>query len=183
MNLSEEALRRSSYAVIRKQLATATDETLVALLDSRSIKVGDTAADLLATRESLEIVTRALLQRSLRSRTAKIRAFGILRQFGKKATGAIEVYLAYLTDRSLDVVADALFGLVFWQDAQVTSAIRHAMVSSAHDKERRRLFSKATEALESQNPFVFSPNYRDASNVWELDKARFPSGAAAMRQR
>lgn len=178
----EERLRGCSYGEIREQLRDASDAMLVTLLDAKSVKVGDTAAGLLASRRFVDTVRHALAESVLQTGKGKVRALGILRQFGKAAPGALEAYLSHLRDRSLDVVGDALFGLVFWQDLQVVPWIRDVMAESRPGSARRSLFEKALAALESGNPFIFSPAFCDVSDVWGLDRDRFPQGAAPERK-
>jgi hypothetical protein len=168
----EDSLKGHSYAEIDRVLADAETRTLMALLDSKSIRIGDSAAGIIARRRETDAVVDAILAKSLRTKLGKIRALSIIGQFGKKCPRSTEAHLALMEDKNPDVVSGALWGLVFLQDVRVLPAIRSAMDRAGEDSEAYLNFELAIEAIESRTPFIFSPGFSDHMNVWELRKER-----------
>lgn len=169
----EKKMSRRSYEDLNNEMGAFDDSVLLELLDSRSIKIGDTAADLLDRRGKTDAVIDAILAGHISTKVGKIRAMSALRSTGKSCARAREVFLALIHDKNRDVVDDALFGLVFLQDLRFIGAIRESIANEAESTEidKRRLL--AIEALEQRDPFLFSPHFHDAGDVWGLDKERF----------
>lgn len=169
----ETKLAKRSYEDIDDELQTYDDRTLIDLLDSKSRKVGSTAADLLSRRGKADVVIDAFFSGKIKTKAGKQRVFFFVRVLGRSCRRAREICLALLQDRNQDVVDDALFGLVFLQNRQVIEAIREAMASKSEGTEMHQRCLMAIEALEQRDPFIFSPHFHDAGNVWGLDKQRF----------
>ncbi|REJ95136.1 MAG: hypothetical protein DWQ29_02220 [Planctomycetota bacterium] len=169
----ERKLSRRSYEELDNDMAAFDDAVLLELLDSRSIKVGDTAASLLSRRGKTNAIVDSVLAGHVSTKVGKIRAINILSSAGTSCVRAREAYLSLLYDKNHDVVDSALFGLVFLQDRRSIGAIRDAMATQTEGSETHARCLTAIEALQQQDPFIFSPYYHDAGDVWGLDKQRF----------
>jgi hypothetical protein len=166
----EKALKGRSYQELHRLLSDAETRTLIGLLDSRSVRIGDSAAGVLARRRETEAVVDAILEKSLTTKLGKIRALSVLTQFGKKCPRSKEAHLAFLDDKNYSVVCDALWGLVFMQDQSVIPAIQSAMVRAGEDSEAYLKYELAVTAIRSRAPYFYSPGFSDHMNVWELRK-------------
>jgi hypothetical protein len=151
-----------TYQQLSLKLSVEPSERLVALLNERSIKIGDTAADILSTRGETFMVVDAMMSGRLSTRNGKVRALNLLSQ--RALPDAVPVYLRMILDPNPDVVSSALFGLVFWNDARHLPAIRAIKNSSA-----RQIQEQAISALEAGNPQLYSPHFYDAAGVWKSD--------------
>ena len=169
----EKKLARRSYEEVDNEMGAFDDSALLELLDSRSIKVGDTAASLLYRRGKTDAVIDAVLAGRISTKLGKMRAMSVLRSVGKSCARAREVYLSLIHDRNRDVVDDALFGLVFLQDQRFIGPIREAIAKREEGTDIHERCLLAIQALEQQDPFIFSPYFHDAGDVWGLDKERF----------
>jgi len=174
-NLEEyaESLSSLDYEAIELQLDGLVEDQLILLLNAKSTKVGDTAADILWKRGCLDALMEAVFAGTLNRKNGKMRALNILLMAGKGNPNSIEVYCTMLQDKSVDVVDSALFGLVFWQDKGHVRVIREARTHCKHDTKRIGLFDKAIEALTNEDPFIYSTGFHDLGDVWKLDKDRF----------
>lgn len=169
----EARVSRLEYPDIGRELNGLSDAALLELLNSRSIKVGDSAASILRSRGRTDAVVDAILSGKLRTKLGKIRGTYILHSFGRGCSRSVEAYLALLHDRSVEVVSDALFGLVFLQDERNTTHIQRARAEVQPGGAVLEYFDRAVEALRKQDPFIFSPYFRDVGDVWGLDRERF----------
>jgi hypothetical protein len=171
-----ESLCKLSYRDIEKELSglDLDGNSLVELLNHRSRKVGDTAFSLLYRKEEgPRLVIDAILSDRFTHRVAKIRATNFLLWRGRKCPEAMKAYLHHLDDRSGEVVSGALFGIVFYQDTGKLEMLRRRRDALAKGNGTRAAFEEAIRALEEENPFLFSPGFHDAADVWGLDKKRF----------
>jgi hypothetical protein len=166
----EKALKGRSYQELYRLLSDAETRTLIGLLDSRSVRIGDSAADVLARRRETEAVVDAILEKSLTTRLGKIRALTVLHQFGKKCPRSKEAHLALIDDKNYSVVCEALWGLVFMQDKTLLPVIQAAMVRAGEDSEAFLKYELAITAIRSRDPYFYSPDFWDHMNVWELRK-------------
>lgn len=169
----EKELAKNSYPEIEKVLPKLDTSDLLMLLDSRSIRVGDTATEVLVARRQTGLVIDALLAQRIRTKLGRLRATHLLSRFGKDVPRAADAYVHLLDDRSADVISNALFGLVFLLDQQNLPTIKKARSKTQPGSAARSLFNKAVRALVKQDPFIYSSGYRDSKDVWKLDKARF----------
>jgi len=169
----ESELRRLSYAQIEIELSGINSSALLRLLDSTSVRVGDTAASILARRKETDAVVDAILTESASTKIGKIRAMFVLKQFGRKYPRVIDAYVKLLHDKNPDVVSSALFGLVFFQDKKIIPLLRQAMAQRDVGHATFDLFERAISAFENEDPFIYSPGFHDAGDVWSLDKGRF----------
>lgn len=158
-----------SYKQLSDELKKWDTEQLIELIDAPSVKIGDTAVEIVG-RRCPNLLIKALLGKRVKTSVGKLRALNVMHYYGKQYEDFHKVFSCFLNDRSFDVVDAALFGLVFWQDQSATDLISKARSSTQHD---RASFDKAIEALEKRDPFIFSPHFCDAGDVWELDKSRF----------
>lgn len=166
----EEPLKGQSYESVQKALEPLTTDDLLQLLDSKSTRVGDTAASLLGSRKETSALIGALRTNRLTTARGKIRATNILKWFGRAVPDALKAYLHLLDDRSAEVMGNALFGIVFWRRRDLLPVLQEHLARAGSDPERREIFSRAIEALEADNPSLFSPGFQDGNNVWQLDK-------------
>ena len=104
-------LAKLTYADLHERLKDRSSLELLDLLDERSIKVGDTAAGLLSSREERAMILNAILSDRLTTRNGKVRALNFLCQRGRQMPEAINGYLHLVHDEHPDVVDCALFGL------------------------------------------------------------------------
>jgi len=162
----ERSVAGKDPRLIMEALERCRDEELVGLLDSKSRRAGDVAARLLVRREQVDMVVEALVQAKLRRAEGRVRATWVLHQFGKKCPGAPRAYLALLSDRSIYVLSNALFGLVFSRYVEALEPINSALRQASG--QRRDLLATARQALLENNPRLYSPYYLDSNDVWDL---------------
>ena len=156
-------LSRLTYAEIAKRLENESSANLLELVDERSIKVGDTAIDLLSARGEVNLILEALMSGRLTTRNGKVRALNTFCSRGLGMPEAVPAYLLMINDSNPDVVSCALFGLVFWNDPQYLPAIR-----AIRNPRMENMKKKAITALEAHDPKRYSPHFRDANCVWCL---------------
>jgi hypothetical protein len=152
-----------TYAQLDAELRTCGARKLIALLDSPSIKVGDTAAGLLFNRKSLDAVYEAIGQGSLKTALGRKRALYILIHCGgPRYSKGLEACVRLLRDRSKLVVREALFGLCHWND-QGTLAELDAVTcrTAAEDVELAR------RAIKARDIRIFSQYYSIHENWME----------------
>ena len=167
----ERELAHKTYDEIDRALRGLSDGGLFDLFDSHSIKVGNSACDILASRMRsgfADLLVDALLQGRLRTKLGRMRASATLNQYGKDAPRAHEAYLHLLHDRSADVIDNALFGLVFLEDKANLPAIEAARDALSANSAQRPRFNCAIKALRDGNPFLFSSGFADSQNAWGL---------------
>jgi hypothetical protein len=169
----EQALASKPYLDVDAALSLELDSTLLALLDCRNTKVGDCAADLLVRRCKFEDVADAIVEGRFHTTIGKKRALYVLQRFGKSFHRASEAYALLLGDSNKAVLDGALFGLAFLQDKRAIPLVRAAMKQHDRAKPIYLLFEKAVDALEKEDPFIYSPGFHDAGDVWLLDKEKF----------
>jgi hypothetical protein len=166
----EERLKHQNYQQIGKELDLVASNDLLILFDSKSRKVADTAADLVARRKDTGLLIDALLSNHIRTALGRVRASNVLNWFGRAVPEAIGADLHLLADRSSDVVSNALFGIVFWRRRDLLPKLREHLALADGDIARQQNFSEAIKALEADNPSLFSPGFHDANNVWRLNE-------------
>ena len=91
-------LARLNYAELAKRLESESSTHLVSLLNERSIKIGDVAADLLSTRNERGLVLDAAMSGELTTRNGKVRALNIFCQHGRAMPEAVPAYLKFIWD-------------------------------------------------------------------------------------
>jgi len=162
----EEKLKRLSYREIAEGLANTGAEILLQLLDSKSTKVGNTAADFLANKQGLPLVISAIMENKIETKLGKIRAKNILFGFGRKNPEALNAYLKLLQDQNDEIAYNSLLALVVWGDRRVIPAIkeRQATVKSVEDAKK---FQLACEAIEKSNLAIFSPHVSFSRDAWK----------------
>ncbi len=170
----ESRLVRLSYEVIGGELRTLSSGDLLDLLDSRSTKIGDTAAGFLASRGEAALLIGALLSDRIRTALGRVRAGNMLGCFGLSAPGAVMARVHMLADRSDDVVDTALFGIVLSRRKDLLPKLRDHLARLSPGTRRCDLFIEAIKALEANDPSLFSPDFFDIGNVWRLDEPAPP---------
>jgi hypothetical protein len=162
----EGRLKGLSYPEIEKALGNVIPQMLVQLLDSKSIKVGDSAAGILTREQVHSLVIPAILEREITTKLGKLRATNILFSLGRQYPEAMTAYLALLEDKNDGAARNVLLALVMWRDVRVIPLIkaRQAKVKSVKDAEA---FQRACEAIEKSEPSIFSPYFSDDSGIWK----------------
>jgi hypothetical protein len=141
---------------------------LVELVDSQSIKIGDTAADLLGSRNEAKLVIDALMSDRLRTADGRVRATNTLHRFGRSVPESADAHVRLLGDRSDRVVRNALFGIVFMCRRDLLPKLKGDIASAPAGTTRHNDLRDAIVALEANDPFIFSPGFEDQYNVWRL---------------
>lgn len=168
-----KSICRKSYGDVATAMKPLKNSELLELLDSKSIKVGDTATSMLSKRGLIDAAIDRLFDGNVRTKFGRLRVSFLVKQRGRACPRGADVFLHLLQDRTDDVVSNALFGLVFLQDKRHLGEIRRTMEGKEKGTRVYEWFSRAIEALEKEDPFIYSPYYRDAADVWKLDKKRF----------
>jgi hypothetical protein len=169
-----KSLCKLNYQKIEEQISHFDDDSLIELLNNRSRRVADTAFELLARRDGSALaMVHAVLSGRFTHRDAKVRASNFLAWRGRAYPEALMAYLHLLDDKSEEVVGQALHGIVFFQDRKQLDTLARKRDALPEGNELRHEFEKAIKALNEQNPFLFSPGFHDAADVWGLDKNRF----------
>lgn len=139
------------------------------MFDSRSRKVGSVAAGFIVTRpDGVDMMIDLLLADYFRTKQGRMRASYVLNVLGRNVSRANEAYLHLLSDRSPDVIDNALFGLVFSLADDCLPIIEAQASKSPVGSTARRYFDSAIRALRARNPFLFSSGYVDSDNRWGL---------------
>jgi hypothetical protein len=166
----ERRLARQSYQTIHRELGRLSSRELLVLLDSKSIKIGDTAAGLLHQRTETELLINALLSDHIRTPIGRVRATNVLSGFGRAIPEAVDAYVHSLDDRSEGVLSNALFGIVFMRRRDLLAALQERFAVARPGSARHQLLRKAIEALRANDPSLYSPGFHDAANVWRLNE-------------
>lgn len=148
-------------------------DDIIHRLNNKSFEIGDDAAESLRSEKGATAIIHAVLGSRVNTAMGKIRATTILHSLGARLTESEEVYLRLLSDRSAEVIDNALFGLVFLQNQENIPHIERAMCSAEETGKSTKLYSKAIRALKERDPFIYSPNFHDLSDAWRLDRDRF----------
>lgn len=180
----ERKLAHKTYEQIDQALQTLSDDELLGLFDSPSIKVGDSACDILFSRAGdafKDEMVDALLEGRFKTRLGRMRASATVLCGGKRVRRAHEAYLHLLHDRSTDVVDNALFGLVFLNDKTHLPSVEAARDALPGDSKMKIRFDGAIKALKAGNPFIFSSRFNDAANAWGLRDSPLKEEAVAAK--
>jgi hypothetical protein len=162
----ERMLRGRSYQEIERDLSGMDSHALLRLCDSRLQRVGNTAADLLSMRRDTDLLINAILGNQLSTSVGKTRALSILQRFGMDCPRALDAYLHLLSETHFGVVDWALFGIVFMQDERAIPYVRRRMSDAPKESKIAERLACALEALVKKNPYLYSPYFSDAANVW-----------------
>jgi hypothetical protein len=166
----EDRVKHQGYEAIDQALRPLGSDDLLILLDSKSRKIGDTAAGLLDSRKETDRLIDALLNNRIRTALGRVRASNVLNWYGRAVPEATAVCVHLLNDRSNDVVDNALFGIVFMRRRDLLPKLREHLALAHGDQRRERYLTEAIKALEANDPSLFSPGFHDAKNVWRLNE-------------
>ena len=159
-----------SYNEIGDVLQAKDSLSLISYLNSNSVKIAEMAIITLKYREDFwNIVEEVLNKKLLKNRLAKICFLSGVYHWGKTELG-IKASISFLNDKSLDVVEEALWGIVFYNDVKYIKLIVETQKKYSQETEIYSRFTKAIQALKQGNPFLYSPGFLDRENVWKLDK-------------
>jgi hypothetical protein len=167
-SMFDDALKNATYVEINRRLQQATNSQLIALLDSKSIRIGDSAAGVLGARKKHQLIIDAILAQQLKTSLGRLRASSSLLAFGKNVPRAVEAYSLLLDDRSRHVIDNALLGLVFMQEVDNIPAIEAAKIRAAERGKPVGQYDLAIRALKQDNPFIFAPWYGVQPGVWDV---------------
>jgi hypothetical protein len=143
-----------TYAEMDAELSTRGEEELISLLDSPSIKIGDTAADPLSRRRALDAVYDAVCDGRLKKALGKKRALYLLIHAGPRYRKGLDACVRLLRDRGKLVVGEALFGLCHWNDQSTLAALDTVTCRAvAEDVELAR------RAIKARDIRIFSQYY------------------------
>ncbi|MGH8018473.1 MAG: hypothetical protein ACREIA_09315 [Opitutaceae bacterium] len=159
MNEKESELARLSYGNLAQKMAAFPTDELVRLLNSKSVKVGDTATSFINEREALPSVVAAFDQHLITTRNGKMRVAYLLRQNKRSVEGALRVLLELVKGRVADVADNALFGIVLIGGAAAKNALAEIETSPEVNPKTKARIGRAIEAIEKNNPRIYSPNY------------------------
>jgi len=165
----EKCLMRKNYQAIDEALRSLSPSDLLSLLDSKSIKIGDTAASLLNRRKETALLIDALLNDRIRTALGRVRATNVLNWHGRAVPAATTAQIHCLDDRSDSVIRNALFGIVFLRRRDLIPKLKERLAVAERGSRRQLDFREAIKALEANDPLLFSPGFDDAGNVWRLD--------------
>jgi hypothetical protein len=172
-----KSLCRLSYQEIETRIPELDldDDSLIELINSRSRKVAGTASQVLNGRgkKARLALINAIFTSRMTHRDAKVIATNTLVFRGRECPEAVEAYLFMLDDKNEEVADNALFGIVFFQDKKYVVHLKRKRDARSKDSWLRGRLDKAIQALENQDPFIYSPNFQDGGDVWKLDKERF----------
>ncbi len=129
--------------------------------------------DRVETVLKLVLVIDALLKGLILTAPGRVRATNILQMKGVKIPIALDAFRHLINDRSDGVVSNALFGIVFHRDRASIPLIAAAARHSKPESRRQKRYLEAINALEKDDPFLYSPGFHDAGDVWGLDKSLF----------
>lgn len=112
-----------TYGQMDAELRSRSEDELISLMDSPSIKVGDTAAGLLEGRRAFDAVYDAVCDNRLKTALGRKRALYVLIHAGPGYRKGLDACVRLLRDRSRLVVDEALFGLCHWNDQSTLAAL------------------------------------------------------------
>ena len=159
-----------SYNEIGDVLQEKDSLSLISYLNSNSVKIAEMAIITLKYREDFwNIVEEVLDKKLLKNRLAKICFLSGVYHFGKTDLG-IKTSISFLNDKSLDVVEEALWGIVFYNDVKYIELVAETQKKYSQETEIYSYFTKAIYALKQGNPFLYSSGFLDSENVWQLDE-------------
>jgi hypothetical protein len=143
-----------TYAEMNVELSPRSEDELISLLDSLSIKVGDTAAAILSRKGALDAVYDAVCDGRLKRALGRKRALYLLIHAGPRYRKGLDACIRLLRDRSKLVVDEALFGLCHWND-QSTLAALDTVTCRAVTKD----VELARRAIKARDIRIFSRHY------------------------
>jgi hypothetical protein len=149
-----------SYVELDAALATQDGDGLLALLDSPSIKIGDTASSLLGRRNAFDSVFDALCGRRIRTAFGRLRALRTLLLPAREYPKSFHACIHLLHDRSGVVFDEALWGLCLWCDPRCLPELERIS-----DGRRRERVTLAIRAIQAGDYHIYSP-YFDDRGAW-----------------
>jgi hypothetical protein len=156
----ESHLHDKSYQELNKAMADLPTDTLLGLLGSKSRRVGDTASSLLGRRNEIERVAQAILANVYTRKDARVRAANTLLFGNSDSKTADDALLSLVEDRNEDSADNALVALVALGNPRVIGRLKRLRQISKLSSRMKDKIDLAIEAIEKQDPRVYSPNYR-----------------------
>lgn len=150
-------LKTLTYETAESLLSTASDEVLVSLFDSASIKIGDTAVSCLLRRDRWSLIVDGVHEGRFRTRAGKIRAanyFSISGKWVPKAK-ALPALMILAADRGLAAADNALLPIVLWQDPSVLPQL-----NELYEERPTEALKKAIKAIKKRDYRIYVKGYR-----------------------
>jgi hypothetical protein len=155
----EVRLKGKSYQDLDKEMAELSTDTLLELLNGKSIKVGDTASSLLNRRNEKERLAQFVLAGKYTTVSGKVRASNTL-WFGEANTKKSEEALLYLArDKNVKVAGTALLALVAMKWMHIIPELEKIKEVPGTTDVMKGKIDLAIEALKQGNPKIYAPYY------------------------
>ena len=155
----ELRLKGESYQELQREMSALSTDLLLALLNSKSRKIGDTASSLLNQKNAREQVAQAILEGKYTTRDSKVRAANTL-CFGKADSKKADDALLYLVrDKNEDSADNALFALVALRRDGVIPDLEKMKGAPEVSSKIKDKIDLAIQALRKANPKIYSPYY------------------------
>ena len=124
-----------SYNEIGDFLQEKDSLSLISYLNSNSVKIAEMAIITLKHREDFWTVVEEVLDKKLlKNRLAKICFLSGVYHWGKTELG-IKASISFLNDKSLDVVEEALWGIVFYNDVKYIELVAETQKKYSQETE------------------------------------------------
>ena len=172
MKLKGINLKSLTYGQANELVQPLSDQELMQLFDSSSIKLGDTAVDYPVKRRKHHMIINAVYSRTLRTRNGKVRAANVLEGhlFGGRCKNVPKTFGALMIlagDRNRDAVNTALGSIVFLRDKSVLPKPREFYAKTGLEDYR-----KAIQAIEENDYRIYSP-YDSPPEEWETNALKY----------
>jgi len=155
----ELRLKGKSYQELEVEMSVLSTDALLALLGSKSRKIGDTASSLLNRKNERDTLAEAILKGTYKRRDAKVRAANTL-WFGKANSELADDALLYLVqDKSEEIAGNALFALVALRRVRVVEKLGQIKQTARVSPEVKEKIDLAVEAIQKQDPRIYNPYY------------------------
>jgi hypothetical protein len=139
-------------------------------LDSKKPLVASSAGEQISRHGCCSALSDAITTGNVRTALGRVVAINSLLDLGLSNPESIRAFRYCVNDRSDKVLSCALFGLVFMRDLESLPLIEQAISAAKAGSFRKKRLQKAALALAEGNPYLYSPNFLDARNVFRLPK-------------
>jgi hypothetical protein len=151
-------LKSLTYGKAGELVEPLSDQELMQLFDSSSIKLGDTAADYLVKRRKHQMIIDAVHSRTLKTRNGKVRAANVLKGhlLGGRCidfSRTFDALMILAEDKNRDAVNTVLVGVVLWGGKSVLPKLRELYSKTGFED-----YQKAIRAIEENDIRILSPH-------------------------
>lgn len=159
-------LKSLTYEKASQLVNPLSDEELLQLFDSASIKLGDTAADCLTRRRKHQMIISAVKSRTLKTRNGKVRAANVLTAhlFGGRCINTTDTFAALMIlaeDKNRDAVNTSLLAILLWGGKSVLPKLQELYLKTGYED-----YEKAIRAIEANDYRIYSP-YQSLWDEWK----------------